>query len=162
MSQEVVHPLVQPAGFGRRLLAFVLDGILVSLIATGLALTVFGFDSLSDWQAFSEQQPTGTISLLLNQGLPVLWTLLFWQLWQATPGKLLLDCRIVDARSLGKPSFGQFVLRYLGYLLSALPLGLGFVWILFDKHRQGWHDKLAKTRVILEDESLIPLEQQLS
>ncbi len=155
------HQQVQYAGFGRRLLAFVLDGILVSLVASALALTLFGFDNLGDWQEFSQARPVDPVNLLLNQALPVVWTLLFWQLWQATPGKMLLDCRIVDARHLGKPSFGQFALRYFGYLLSALPAGLGFLWILFDKRRQGWHDKLAKTLVILEDQSLEPLPESI-
>ncbi len=161
MSHAAAHPLVQYAGFLRRLVAFVLDGILISIVATALALTLFGFDSLAAWLDFNDRQPTAAVNLLLNQALPVIWTLAFWQLWQATPGKLLLDCRIVDARTLGKPSFGQFLLRYVGYLLSALPLGLGFLWVLFDKRRQGWHDKLAKTLVILDDESLKPMEHQL-
>ena len=42
------HQQIQYAGFGRRLLAFLLDGILVSLVASALALTLFGFDSLGD------------------------------------------------------------------------------------------------------------------
>ncbi len=159
MSGAAVHQQVQYAGFLRRLVAFVIDGILVSIVASALALSLFGFDSLTAWQEFSQNDPAAIPNLLLNQGLPVVWTLAFWQVWQATPGKLLLDCRIVDARTLGKPSFGQFVIRYLGYFLSGLALGLGFLWIVFDKRKQGWHDKLARTLVILEDESLHPLQQ---
>jgi uncharacterized RDD family membrane protein YckC len=159
MTLATTHPLVQYAGFLRRLAAALLDAVLIGIIASALALTLFGFDNLTAWQSFSEEQPFEPLSLLLNQALPVIFTLAFWQLWQATPGKLLLDCRIVDARTLGKPSFGQFLLRYLGYLLSALALGLGFLWILFDQRRQGWHDKLARTLVIIDDESLKPLEQ---
>jgi len=159
MTLETTHPLVQYAGFLRRLAAALLDALLIGIIASALALTLFGFDDLNTWQAFTEEQPFEPASLLLNQALPVAFTLFFWRLWQATPGKLLLDCRIVDARTLGKPGFGQFLLRYLGYLLSALALGLGFLWILFDKRRQGWHDKLARTLVIIDDESLKPLEQ---
>ena len=40
------------------------------------------------------------------------------------------------------------VFRYLGYILAALPLFLGFAWILVDDRRQGWHDKLSGTYVI--------------
>ena len=82
----------------------------------------------------------------------------FWIAWMATPGKLLLDCRIVDANTKQKARPGQLVIRYLSYLVSAIPLGLGFIWILFDKHNQGWHDKLSKTLVIMQDESLQTLE----
>jgi uncharacterized RDD family membrane protein YckC len=45
--------------------------------------------------------------------------------------------------------------RYLGYFVSALPLGLGFFWVAWDKRKQGFHDKLAKTVVIHEDESRV-------
>ncbi len=38
--------------------------------------------------------------------------------------------------------------RYLGYFASTIPLCLGFLWIAFDKRKQGWHDKLAGTVVI--------------
>jgi hypothetical protein len=44
------------------------------------------------------------------------------------------------------------VLRYVGYLVSAIVVSLGFIWILFDSKRQGWHDKIAKTYVVYFDE----------
>ncbi len=42
----------------------------------------------------------------------------------------------------------QLIGRYFAYVLSTLPLGLGFLWIAFDPKKQGWHDKLAGTAVI--------------
>jgi uncharacterized RDD family membrane protein YckC len=72
----------------------------------------------------------------------------FWVQRQATPGKRLLGLRIVDAGHLGPPAFRQYLLRYIGYALSTLPLCLGFVWSLFDARRQCWHDKLAGTLVL--------------
>ena len=41
-------------------------------------------------------------------------------------------------------------LRWIGYMLSSLPLNLGFLWVAFDARKQGFHDKLAGTVVILE------------
>jgi uncharacterized RDD family membrane protein YckC len=79
-------------------------------------------------------------------------------MWQATPGKMLMDVEIVSAKTLQRPGPGQLVIRYLGYIVSSLPLGLGFLWILFDKRKQGWHDKLAGTRVIMQDAALTPIE----
>jgi uncharacterized RDD family membrane protein YckC len=38
--------------------------------------------------------------------------------------------------------------RYFAYFLSTIPLGLGLIWVAFDKRKQGWHDKLAGTVVI--------------
>jgi uncharacterized RDD family membrane protein YckC len=45
--------------------------------------------------------------------------------------------------------------------LSALPLGLGFVWIAFDRRKQGFHDKIAKTCVVMEDEASKELDEIL-
>lgn len=76
--------------------------------------------------------------------------LLFWFYRSATPGKMILNMHIVDAKTEGKPTRKQCVIRYLGYIVAVLPLMLGFVWIMFDKKRQGWHDKLAGTMVIVK------------
>jgi uncharacterized RDD family membrane protein YckC len=57
---------------------------------------------------------------------------------------------VVDAANGSRPSTGRLVLRLACYLLSALPLYLGFVWIAFDRRKQGWHDKIAGTVVIQE------------
>lgn len=94
---------------------------------------------------------------LLNDVLPLLLVVFFWLRYQATPGKMIADCQIVDANSGQKISFRQALLRYVGYLISAFPLGLGFLWILWDKRKQGWHDKIANTVVIMEDVSTVPL-----
>ena len=72
----------------------------------------------------------------------------FWRRYGATPGKLAVGVRIVDARTGGTPPTGRLILRLLCYLLSAAPLYLGFLWIAFDRRKQGWHDKIARTIVI--------------
>lgn len=40
------------------------------------------------------------------------------------------------------------LLRYVGYIISAIPFLLGFIWAAFDSRKQGWHDKIAATVVI--------------
>jgi uncharacterized RDD family membrane protein YckC len=55
---------------------------------------------------------------------------------------------IVDARTGGKPSTRQFIIRYLGYYVSMIPLMLGILWVGFDARKQGWHDKMAGTVVV--------------
>ena len=64
---------------------------------------------------------------------------------------MILGMKIVDANTLGKASTGKLCLRYLGYYISALIIGLGFFWVGWDQRKQGWHDKLARTVVIYED-----------
>jgi len=87
------------------------------------------------------------------QAAMMLFTLFCWVYLQGTPGKLLMGCRIVDAKTGMAPSVGKAIVRYIGYFISALPLGLGFLWILWDPRRQGFHDKLGGTEVLLDDES---------
>jgi len=84
--------------------------------------------------------------------VPAAATVLFWRFYGATPGKIAIGARIVDARSGGAPSTGRLVGRYFAYLISAVPLFLGFVWIAIDRRKQGWHDKIAGTLVIYDDD----------
>ncbi len=74
----------------------------------------------------------------------------FWFKKQATPGKMCLSIKIVDAKTLGKPSRKQLIIRLFGYVISVLPALLGVIWIAFDSRKQGWHDKMANTLVIVE------------
>jgi len=45
----------------------------------------------------------------------------------------------------------QWLIRYVGYFVAVLPLGLGILWVAWDKKKQGWHDKMAKTLVVERD-----------
>lgn len=78
-------------------------------------------------------------------GLIFLW---FWQKAGCTPGKWLMRMRIVDVASFKKPTFKQFLIRYCAYIISIIPLTLGFMWIMWSKNNQGWHDIIANTAVI--------------
>lgn len=64
-----------------------------------------------------------------------------------SPGKKLLNLTI-QKESGGNLSFGKAVIREFGKILSILPLGLGFIWMFFDKRRQTWHDKLTDSLVL--------------
>ena len=83
----------------------------------------------------------------------IFWTLSFWYFFQATPGKMAVKTKIVDAKTGEPPHMGQYIGRYFAYILSALACGLGFLWIAWDSRKQGWHDKLAGTVVIQSTES---------
>jgi uncharacterized RDD family membrane protein YckC len=61
---------------------------------------------------------------------------------------MAFSARIVDAATGERPSNGQLVGRYFAYFVSTIPMGLGLIWVAFDKRKQGWHDKLAGTVVI--------------
>ena len=66
----------------------------------------------------------------------------------ATVGKKVFGMKVVtaDGQNIG---FGRSLLRHtVGYFVSGLVFGLGFIWIGFDPHKQGWHDKIAGTYVV--------------
>ena len=96
----------------------------------------------------NQQLIMGPADVLINWVLPSIAVIVFWQKKQATLGKIAIRARIVDARTGLAPSARQDVIRYFGYLLSVLPLGLGYLWVAFDRRKQGFHDKLAGTVVV--------------
>lgn len=68
--------------------------------------------------------------------------------WGTTPGKWLLGLRVVRAETHEPLKPWRYVLRFLAYIPSCLPLMLGFFWMSFNKQRRGWHDYIAGTEVL--------------
>lgn len=150
---------VEYAGFWRRTAAALIDTLLLLGLALILELLLDGavpFEKSPD-----AEQPGFWRDMLMDYLLPLGLTLFFWVQLLGTPGKLLLQCRIADTHT-GRPlSNQQAALRYIGYFLSAIPLLLGFLWIAWDKRKQGFHDKLANAVVVMEDEANKPLAELL-
>jgi uncharacterized RDD family membrane protein YckC len=149
---------IQYAGFWRRLLAFILDSFLFyAVVAPLLMLSYWSSEQVGVFAIY------GIADFLLTTLLPVVLIIGFWIKLSATPGKLLLDCKVVDAKTLQPLGWKKALLRCLAYVVSALPVYLGFVWIAFDKRKQGLHDKLAGTLVLQEadDYALEPLDKLL-
>lgn len=146
---------VEYAGPGRRLAALMIDIILVAAIIAG---------GLLAWVTIGEKVPdSGSRAFHIAAGGGALFILALkvtLDAWlQGTPGLRLMDCRLVDARSgLGIGLAGS-VKRTLGLVLAVLPVMLGLLWMLWNKRRQGWHDLLAGSIVIREDEALKSVHQ---
>lgn len=141
-------PTLRYVGFWYRFFAFLVDSLLLWLLLGVIMVVVYGGDATSPWTYVDEEWPSnGVFDFALTWLLPAVVTILFWEYKLATPGKMLISARIVDADSGERPAPKQWVFRYLGYFASAIPLGLGFLWIAFDPRKQGWHDKLANTVV---------------
>ncbi|MGH8595736.1 MAG: RDD family protein [Gammaproteobacteria bacterium] len=132
-------------GFWLRVWAATIDTLLVVLICTPLVAWYYGPDYwLSDDFFFVY----GPADFVINWVLPAVAIVLFWIYRQATPGKMAIGARIVDAKTGGKPTTGQLIGRYFGYYVSAIPFLLGLIWVGLDARKQGWHDKLAGTVVV--------------
>jgi uncharacterized RDD family membrane protein YckC len=135
---------VEYAGFWIRVGASIIDSILLMMITYPILYAVYGWVGLD----YTGMQTTGFISILLTWILPVIAVIWFWVAKQATPGKMLLSLRVVDAKTGSSLSVGQSLVRYVGYFVAGAPLFLGVFWIGFDSKKQGWHDKIAGTVVV--------------
>jgi uncharacterized RDD family membrane protein YckC len=76
-----------------------------------------------------------------------LYFIFFYSTTGQTIGMYIMGLRVVRADGKHMTLWGSIV-RWFALFLSALPLALGFLWVLIDDRRQGWHDKLAHTYVI--------------
>jgi uncharacterized RDD family membrane protein YckC len=130
-------------GFWPRVGASIIDSILVAVILFPLLTWVYGGDYWLDPSLVK-----GPADFLFSWILPAVAIVIFWIYRQATPGKMVVSAKIVDAKTGGKPTTQQLVVRYLGYFVSTIPLGLGLLWVAFDPRKQGWHDKMAGTVVV--------------
>jgi uncharacterized RDD family membrane protein YckC len=151
---------VEYVGFWARAAASLVDTVLSAVVLSPIisALTKDTTPLPRDLSAASVEALTGAllasmtpaspVDAIVSYGLPAVAVIAFWIARQATPGKMLVHARIVDAVTLGKPGAGRMIVRYLGYYVSLLAFGLGFFWVGWDPRKQGWHDKLAGTVVV--------------
>jgi uncharacterized RDD family membrane protein YckC len=121
------------AGFWRRFAAAFVDGIV-------------GFGI-----------PYGVLYALLSPGaaygLALLISIVYFSYFEGSAsgqgvGKKLLGIRVIDYNTGGPIGFGRGFLRWIGRLLSSLLLYLGYLWMLWDKEKQTWHDKIANCVVV--------------
>ena len=136
-------------GFWKRVAASLIDTLILLIVIVPLLLAVYGTGYLARAQ---ESGLAGFWDFVIQVVLPAVAVILFWKYRGATPGKMAISAKIVDAKTGGAPSTGRLVVRYFAYLVSMLPLFIGFIWIGIDRRKQGFHDKIAGTVVVYEDE----------
>jgi uncharacterized RDD family membrane protein YckC len=127
-------------GFWSRFGASIIDSIIIIIITFPILYLIYGSDYLD-----SEEFVQGIPDFIISYVLPVMATILFWIYKCATPGKIALSVKIVDVKTGNNPTVSQSIIRYLGYYVSLIPLGFGFICIAWDPKKQGWHDKLASS-----------------
>jgi len=158
MEIKTSWPAIEPeglrgkyVGFWARAWASFLDSLLIVMVTYPLLIFSYGWTFLE-----SPSLMEGPVHLVLSWMFPAAAIVIFWITRSATPGKIVIGARIVDATTGGKPSAFQLLKRYVGYYLSALPLGWGFLHVAFDDKKQGWHDKMAGTVVVYLSEAIEP------
>jgi uncharacterized RDD family membrane protein YckC len=119
------------ASFGLRFVAFLIDFVLLAV----LDLILFG-------ALKSAGQALGTI---IN--------IAYYTYFEGSPsgqtvGKKVMNIRVVDFNTGGQLDYGRAALRWLCRILSGIPCFLGYFWMLWDKEKQTWHDKLTTSVVV--------------
>ncbi len=145
-APEQAEPTVRYVGLITRLIAFVLDAVVINAVAilveVGLALILSLFHLPKDLK---------TVIAALGGAAYVLWTIAyfvtFWSTTGQTPGARVMQIRVVTAAG-GRLEARRGLRRCIGMLLAALPLFAGYALVLFDPTRRGFHDRLAGTVVV--------------
>jgi uncharacterized RDD family membrane protein YckC len=145
----------QFAGFVSRSAAFVIDiFVVVAILAVAgmfyTAMTdIFFIDRFFDRLIGTEAMTTlraivgGLAAFVVAAG----YWIVAWMVTGETLGHAILGVRVLH-RDGKRINFWQALRRLLGYVLSMLSVGLGFLWILIDNRRDGWHDKIAGSDAI--------------
>jgi uncharacterized RDD family membrane protein YckC len=122
------------ASFWRRFGAALLDGIIVGVVG-GIIGQILGGGSGAD-------------------GIVVLLGVAYYTYLEGSSGQTLgkkaLGIRVIDLAGGGSIGYGRAFIRYIGRIVSAIPLFLGYLWMLWDKESQTWHDKFANSVVVPE------------
>ena len=124
-------PTSARAGFWRRFVAAFVDGLVLSVV-------YFVF------LAFVSENGASLLNFLAGIAY---YTYLEGSSGQ-TLGKKALGIRVVDLGGDGSIGYGRAFIRYIGRIVSAIPLFLGYFWMLWDKEKQTWHDKFANSVVV--------------
>ena len=141
---NVVNPEAgRLASPGKRLGAYFLD-LLAPMVALFLVLTVAGAGAATGTDAGGSGG--ALLAAVLFFGYIVWAFALFAR--GTTPGKNLLGMRVVKEDGSRATFFTMLIREWIGKLISAFVLALGFLWILLDRENQGWHDKLVSTYVV--------------
>lgn len=154
------------AGWGARLGAMLLDGLMFNLVPVGLVLAGYipygnkVSDAVNDCHDHGIEtsdctlpDPTGTNILLIVIGGLLSLAVLFYLSYREgqtgqTPGKKILGIRVLREQDGAALGFGRAFGRRLLHGLDALPCFLGFLWPLWDQKNQTWADKMVTTVVI--------------
>ncbi len=119
------------AGFWKRFAASLIDGIILVVIEIILRIVLKGAGSIA--------------SLVVTGGYA---TLFVGSSRGQTPGMSALGIRVISFDGSGSIGYGRAFIRWIGAYVSAIPIFLGYFWMLWDKEKQCWHDKFASDVVV--------------
>lgn len=139
----------QYADIGKRFVASFIDGVLMGIVNFVLGLIISAALLASGQASAGAEFGSQFISPLLSLSLSVGYYVYFIGKTGQTPGKMAMKIKVVKAVDNSVPGYTTAFLReVVGKSISALVFTLGYLWVLWDSKKQGWHDKIAGTIVV--------------
>ncbi|MBS1854044.1 MAG: RDD family protein [Acidobacteria bacterium] len=142
----------QYAGFWIRVLAVIIDSIILGVVQSILQFTalrpMLGTADLEGnpaalFAAFGAIGLLGLVSLAISCA----YESIFVAQMGATPGKMALGMRVVRPDG-SRVDLGRAVGRYFAKMLSGIILCIGYIMVGFDAEKRGLHDMICDTRVV--------------
>lgn len=131
MEKKPRELALEYAGFWLRLGAGVIDLLILGSVS---GIIAYFFPALIVW-------------MTSGVAISIVYWLGFWVWRGQTPGKMAVGVKVI--RTDSSPVKWQCAIcRCLGYVVSAITLFIGFIWVAFDGRKQGIHDKIADTYVV--------------
>lgn len=152
------------AGFVTRFLAFVIDILVISISigvmlgTIGLILNFFNIDVRSlttgtnNLSQFANYIVVFLTSFAFTFIVSLVYTVFLWVVAGKTIGKAVMGVRVIGPKG-ARLTIGRALKRYIGYWISAIPLFMGYFWVLVNDERHGWHDTIAGTSVIYDHDA---------
>jgi len=139
---------VHLAGFGIRLAAYLVDGLILGLLFGAVSLVTA---LIAGAVARSSPEVAVGLSILAYLAvtlISVAYLVFFWARSGATPGKRVFGLRVIRADGVRPLGLGRALVRVLGYMACSMTLCIGFLMVAFSERRQGLHDLIAGTLVV--------------
>ena len=133
---------MEMAGTGARFASFIIDNIILSVISFVIDFVI---GAVFFWDPISGIVISVLLSLLVETGY---FTYFFGN--GQTPGMKMAKIKLCGTDGTYPIRYGKGFIRWIGMNISGLVIGLGYFWILIDENKQGWHDKMADTYVVVE------------
>jgi uncharacterized RDD family membrane protein YckC len=135
------------ANFGQRLVAYIVDAIITTVV---FVVLFYGLGALADDAGAAIGYLLGLVFLFAYftyfEGSPA----------GQTPGKKSMSIRVIDFNTGGPIGYPRAFGRYWARILSSIPCLLGYFWMLWDRERQTWHDKICTCVVVPTDAYPVP------
>ncbi|MEJ2213819.1 MAG: RDD family protein [Gammaproteobacteria bacterium] len=140
-------------GFGRRIAAGFYDSVLlIAIVLVAVSVFTIGVEIIAGKNTSTEILKTPWIKFIYQLYLfavAALFFIWFWSNGGQTLGMKVWKLRLVNSNN--QPlSYRQASLRLFMLVITCLPMGIGFIWMLFSKNRQTLYDRWSATHMVVE------------